>query len=311
MPFTTTAVNVLIMLAYAIPGFVFIKLKTIKPESIGAFAKLLLFVCAPALSINSFYNAEFTPELGKSMIVFFLLSLFLQVAVLGIMYLVFRKKYQKEASYRVCTVATILGNVGFFGVPLLQALLPDNQNNAVLFSAVFIVGMNFISWTLVSTILTGNKKYMSMKKLLINPAMFSLIIALPLFFTNVTLPFQVEKSLSVLSSMTTPLSMLIIGMRLALSDFRELFKDGRVYLVASIKLIALPLLTMGIVYFLPLEQYMKATMIILCCCPTASTVLNLSELYETGRKTAAKLMLTSTLFAIVTIPFLLMFVNVE
>lgn len=316
MHFTTTAINVLIMLAYAVPGFIFIRIKIIHQDSISAFAKLLLYVCQPCLSIYSFNSANFTPELGKSMLIFFVASLILQIIMLGIMYIFFRKKYKEDAAYRVCTVATILGNIGFFGVPLIKALLPDYPN-AVVFSAVFILGMNLISWTLGATIITGDKKYMSIKQLVLNPAMVALVIALPLFLTCTKLPGTVDNTLSVngaislFGKMTTPLSMLILGMRLALADFRELFMDFKIYLVAALKLVMFPLLGMAVVYFLPVESYIKATMVILCCCPTASTVLNLSELYGTGQKTAAKLVLTSTLFCAITIPLLLMFVHVN
>jgi len=308
LQFSTTAVNVLVMMAYAVPGIILIKIKSIGQESIGAFAKILLYVCQPCLSIYSFNKANYTPELWKSMIIFFFMSILLQLIMLGLMYIIFKKKYQKDASYRVCTIATILGNVGFLGVPLLEALLPD-QPNAIAFSAVFILGMNIISWTIASTILTGEKKHMSIKKVLINPAMIAMIISLPLFLTSTKLPDEIGNNVEVLGKMTTPMSMLILGMRLALADFKELFKDFKVYIVSALKLIVFPIIGMAVVYFLPVEQYIKATMIILCCCPTASTVLNLSELYSTGQKTAAKLVLTSTLFCIITIPFLLMFVN--
>lgn len=308
MQFSLTAVNVLVMLAYAIPGFIFIKIKAFGQESISAFAKVLLYVCQPCLTIYSFCSAQYTPELLKSMALFFIMSLILQTIMLGFAYLVFRRKYKQDAEYRVCTIATTLGNVGFIGVPLLEALLPDYPN-AVAFSAVFIIGMNLISWTIASTILTGDKKYMSVKKLVLNPVMIALIIALPLFLTQTKLPDPINNSVSVLAKMTTPLSMLILGMRLALTEFKQLFTKGKVYIVALLKLIAFPLLGMAAVYFLPVEQYVKATMIILCCCPTASIVLNLSEIYYTGQKTAANLVLTSNIFCLITIPFLLMFVS--
>lgn len=308
LQFSETAFTVLVMMAYVIPGFVFIKIKAIGPESISAFAKVLLYVCQPFLSIYSFNKADYTPELGISMLMFFGLSLVLQMLMLGLMYLIFKKKYPTDASYRVCTIATILGNVGFIGVPLLEALLPGHKN-ALAFSAVFIISMNFISWTLASTILTGDKKYLKIKKFLVNPVMVALFVGLPLFLTGTKLTGIIGDNVEILGRMTTPMSMLILGMRLGFADFREIFKDYKVYMVASLKLIAFPLLGMAAVYFLPVEQYIKTTMIILCCCPTASVVLNLSELYNTGQKTAANIVLTSNIFCMLTIPFILMFVN--
>lgn len=308
MQFTLTAVNMLLMMAYAIPGFIFIKVKAFGQESISAFAKLLLYVCQPFLSIYSFNKADYTPELFRSMLIFFGLSMLLQLTMMGFAYMVYKRKYKKDAAYRVCTVATTLGNVGFIGVPLIEALLPD-QPNAVAFSAVFIISMNLVSWTVASTILTGDRKYMSIKQLLLNPVMIALLVSMPLFLTGTKLPGLLDNSVALLGRMTTPISMMILGMRLALAKFRQLFQNYKVYTVALLKLIAFPLLGLAFIWFLPVEQYIKATLIILCCCPTASVVLNLSEIYDTGQKTAANIVLTSNIFCLITIPLLLMFIS--
>ena len=308
LQFSSTAVNVIVMMAYAIPGYIFIKVKAFGQESISAFAKLLLYVCQPCLSLYSFNKANYTPELGKSMLVFFVLGIALQSVMLGVTNFVFRKKYKTDESYRVCSVASTLGNVGFIGVPLLEALLPEYPN-AIAFSAVFIIGMNIISWTVGSSILTGDKKYISIKKLLLNPVVIIMFLSVPLFVLRIKLPPLLDNSVSLLGLMTTPLSMLILGMRLAYADIKEMLTDFKVYLTAFLKLIAFPLMGMAAVYFLPVEQYIKATMVILCCTPTASAVLSFAEIYKKGQKTAANLVLTSNMFCIVTIPFLLMFVN--
>lgn len=308
LQFSSTAVNVIVMMAYAIPGYIFIKVKAFGQESISAFAKLLLYVCQPCLSLYSFNKANYTPELGKSMLVFFVLGIALQSVMLGVTNFVFRKKYKTDESYRVCSVASTLGNVGFIGVPLLEALLPEYPN-AIAFSAVFIIGMNIISWTVASSILTGDRKYISIKKLLLNPVVIIMFLSVPLFVLRIKLPPLLDNSVSLLGLMTTPLSMLILGMRLAYADIKEMLTDFKVYLTAFLKLIAFPLMGMAAVYFLPVEQYIKATMVILCCTPTASAVLSFAEIYKKGQKTAANLVLTSNMFCIVTIPFLLMFVN--
>ena len=69
--FGITLARVLIMLAYAVPGFIFIKIKAIKPESISAFAKLLAYVCGPCLAFYSFSRAEYSPQLNKMILIAF------------------------------------------------------------------------------------------------------------------------------------------------------------------------------------------------------------------------------------------------
>ena len=47
MDFGITAGAVLVMLIYAVPGFVLVKTKAVKEEHISSFAKVLLYVCQP------------------------------------------------------------------------------------------------------------------------------------------------------------------------------------------------------------------------------------------------------------------------
>lgn len=304
MQFSLTAITVLMMLAYAIPGFLLIKSKLVKPDNISAFAKVLLYVCQPCLSLYSFQKVIYSNQLAINMLIFFALSAILQLLVLLIGYLILHKKFD-NAKYRIITVASTFGNVGFLGVPLLETLLPNNPE-AVTYSAVFIVSMNLISWTLGSYLMTGDKKFISVKKLLVNPPILTLFVALPLFFTSTVIPATVMNPITLLGRMTTPISMIILGMRFATVKPKEIFLDTSTYISSIIKLLVFPFIGYLLTHFLPISYAMKATMFILCCCPTANVVLGLSEIYGNGQKYAANSVLASTIFSMLTIPLLLM-----
>ena len=307
MQFSTTAINVLVMLAYAVPGYVLVKVKAVKQESISAFAKVLLYVCQPCLSVYSFQKVLYSPELFANMGIFAGLNLDIMLLILLVTYLVFRKRFadEKGPGYRACTIASCLGNVGFLGVPLLEALLPEYPE-AVSYSAMFIVCMNILSWTIGSMILTGDRKYISAKKIFLNPPVLTLAISLPLFFTRTALPDVILAPVTLLGKMTAPLCMLIMGMRFATVAPRELFPDWRLYTTAATKLILMPMIAFLITHWLPLDYSIKATIVILCSTPTASIVLSLAEMYNTAQKTAANLVLTGTLFSMITIPLVLL-----
>ena len=305
MPFTTTAINVLIMMAYAVPGYLLVKLKAVKPDSISAFAKVLMYVCQPCLSIYSFQKVTYSLPLLRNMGIFAGINLAIMLFVIFTCFFIFRSKYE-DKRLRVCTIATGLGNVGFLGIPLLEALLPQYPE-AVAYTALFIVTMNVTSWTVGSVILTGDKKFIKPKKILLNPPVLTLFITVPLFFTRTTLPDVLLNSVTILGKMTTPMCMLIVGMRFATAAPKELFTDWRLYMTAGIKLVIMPLIAFLVTHWLPIDYSLKATMVILCCCPSASVVQSLSEIYSTGtQNTAANLVLTSTLFSMATIPVMLL-----
>lgn len=304
MEFTVTAITVAMMMLYAVPGFILVKTRSVKPESISAFAKVLLFVCQPCLFIYAFSNATFTVSLLREMGIFFGICTALQIAMLFIMYAVFHKKYD-DVRNRVCTVACTLGNVSFLGIPLLEAVLPAYPQ-AIIFSSLFSVSMNLLAWTLVSALLTADKKYMNVKKFFLNPPVLSLLIALPLFFTCTKLPSELSGAVALVGRMSTPMCMLVLGMRLATVHPKAMFSDRRVYISCFIKQVLYPLFAMAAIYFVPVPYYVKATLFILCACPSASLVLNLSEIYGAGQKSAANTVLTSTIFSMITLPLMLL-----
>lgn len=306
MEFGHVALNVAIMLAYAVPGYILIKCKAVKENAIGAFAKVLLYVLQPCLSIYSFQKVTYSKELALKMLLFFAICLVLQAGMLLLLRLAYSRVYNKDVRYKVATVAPVLGNVGFFGIPLLEALLPDYPE-AIAYAAIFIVAFNLIAWTLGAYLLTGDKKFLVTKRVVLNPPVLTLLITLPLFFTHTVLPETLGNCITILAKFTTPMCMLILGMRFATANVKDLFTSPTVYISSGIKLIVFPLLAFLITHWLPLDYAMKATLFILCSCPTASVVQSLCELTDSGgQKYAAYSLLMSTIFCIVTIPVLLL-----
>ena len=175
--FLTTLILVGIMLLTAMPGYILVKIKAVKPESISAFSKVLMYVCQPALTVYSFNKADFTKQLGINLLIFFGIITALQLVFIGFFYLVFRKK-SDNIDYRITTVATTLSNCSFLGVPLLEALFPQYPN-APAYSMMYFLSMNLLGWTIVSAIITRNKKYISVKSMILNPAVLSMAVALP------------------------------------------------------------------------------------------------------------------------------------
>lgn len=292
------------LVALCLPGFFLTKANVLKEEHIKGFAVFLLYVCSPALSIYSFQQSECNMEILINIGILLLVTTFMQVLIMGIGFLINIKTYKIDGASRVATVAAAFGNVGFFGVPILQALLPDHPE-AMVYSAVMSVMMNLIGWTLGMFMMSGDRKHVSVKNFLINPTTLCLLIALPLFFTNTSLPKLVMNFVEFFSKMSTPTAMTVLGMRLAFVKFRDLM-DYRQVVAIFLKLIALPLITFGIMYALPVDETLKISTYILSCMPPAAITLNFAELSNTSPKTAANIVVVGSLLVAITLPVLLL-----
>ncbi|MEG1662726.1 MAG: AEC family transporter [Clostridia bacterium] len=345
MEFTTTAISVLLLVAMAIPGFLLTKSKLVKPSAIAYFAAVLLYVCQPFLSLRSFLQVQYSLELLKNLGIVFGFTMVTQIALFLVLYFVLKRKFDKPEitasliaegyiggntitnepalnaqikstvrgrAYRVMVLASTFGNVGFFGVPVLQMLFPSHPE-AIAYSAICIVSMNLMCWTVGAYVLTGDKKYIKIKKAIFNPQMLTLFIALPLFFAGVTInsiPEPITKVIGYLADMTAPLCMLILGMRFAVAPMKELFTDWKVYVITAIKIVIFPLIVFLVLMPFHMDSIMRATLVILSGMPCASINLNLAELYGADQKTAANSILLSTLLCIITIPLIMLLVPI-
>ena len=296
---------VAILLLEAAPGFVFVKTKMLGEDSAAAFSRVLLYLCQPCLAVYTFSSADFSVEKLRDIGLFALATLVINGLMLGGAVLILRRKFA-DTSYRVLTIAMSFANCAFFGIPIIEALLPEAASGLIVYTTVYATIMNILGWAIGIAIITGDVRNISAKKIFINPAMIGIVIGVPLFLFSVELPAQLFDAVSLIGKMTTPISMLIMGMRLATTSFKMVLTSVKAYAAVAIKGILMPLIAFGLIYFLPVPIEVKKTFFIICACPTASVVLNFSELCGAGQREAASSLLLSTILSIVTLPIMVL-----
>lgn len=308
MNFLSTFINVVTIVVLAVPGFFLRKSRLFPDKAANILATLLLYIAQPFLMMSSIFNKEFRAE----MLLNFLWVIVFAVGLQLLVYLIARLTFaadKNEAARRAAVASSYLGNVGFMGIPVMQMLFPGNDE-LVLYTVVYNIAFNAMAWTLGVYAITGNKKHVSPLKILLNPPTIAVIIALPFFFCNVAIPEQVMTPIGYLGNMTLPLSMIILGVRLADMRPLSLVSNWRVYVVAFLKLIVSPLAGLGVMLLLqlvfPIESYVIIALFIIGAMPTASSALNFAEMYGGDRETAAASTLMNTVLCIVTIPVLML-----
>ncbi len=304
MGFTVALSNVLLTLFYILPGYLLCKMKKAKSAHLPTLSAILVYIGTPFLELSAFMSLDFSLSDLKNMGIFFVLTLFLQILFLFILYTIFRKRYH-DSRYRLFTIGSAMGNVGFFGLPVVRALFPENPEVAC-YSAVFMVSMNILVFTMGIFCLTGDPRYMSLKAAFLNPNMLGLLLALPVYLFGLGryMPAVLIRGIDTVAAMTTPLCMFILGIRLASMPLRQVFGRPLVYGIALMKLLVFPLFCYGAVYFLPVDPILKASLLVLSATPCAAVILSQAELHESGAELAADSVLVSTLFCFLSIPLL-------
>jgi predicted permease len=302
--FQTTFLAVLISLLYMIPGYIFCKIKKVRPEHLSTMSYILIYFCSPCMIVSAFLELPRTKENVILMGMFFVFSLLVQLLFFVLLYLIIRKK-QDNPMVRLMSVGSVLGNVGFFGLPLIKALFPQNPEVAC-YSCIYVVSMNLLVFTIGVYGVTGDRKAISFKNVFVNPAFVSFLIAVPLYLSDGGdwFPQFLGKGIDVVGKMTTPLCMLILGIRLATIEMKKLFTNKYVYLTCGLKLLVLPLFTYGISFLFSMPDTFRYSALILAGTPCASVLLGMAEMKGKSMDLAANCILLSTLMSIVTLPLL-------
>ncbi|MBR2907608.1 MAG: AEC family transporter [Clostridia bacterium] len=305
--FSVAFSNVLLTLLYIVPGFLLCKGKRAVADHLPTLSAVLVYLCSPCMVVSSFLKLDYSLSGLIDMAGFFLVTLVLQALFMLVLFFIFSKKYD-DAAYRIVTVGSVLGNVGFFGLPVIKALFPLNPE-VMCYSAMYGISMNVLAFTVGVFCLTRKKEYMTPKAAILNPTTFGFVVALVCFIFGLgsVLPPMLIGSIDLLGAMTTPLCMLILGIRLAVVSFGKLFTRPTVYLTTFGKLVAFPLFCYAAVYFLPwFSDVFKASVMVLSATPCASMILNLAEMHRSETELSANSVLVSTLLCFITIPLLVL-----
>ena len=309
MEFTTTLYNVLIMFFYMIPSYILIKTGKAEPAHAKTVSALLLYVSFPAMIINSFQTMEFSWSILGKVAIFFLITMGLLAVSIVICFSLLYKKFD-QAKYRMLTIASSFGNVGFLGTPLIKGLYP-NSPIVVCYSSIYTTSMTIMAFTIGVYALTTNKQYMSIFSALYNQGTISLAIGIIIYLTEWHFPQIFGDAVSLLARTSTPLCMQILGIRLATVNLYDLFTRPFVYVTTFIKLIVFPLFAYLIVRFIPsFDEEFKASILILSGAPSAAVILSLAELYNCEQELSANVVLVSTILCVISLPFLTFILDV-
>ncbi len=148
-----------------------------------------------------------------------------------------------------------------------------------------------------------SKNLFEVKKLM-NSGLFSIILAMFLFVFKLDLPGFLGSTLQMVGSITTPLSLIVIGASIAGMPLKEVFNEKTLYPVAIISLFGIPLFILLILRLFIISKIILGVIVILSGMPVASIAVMFCNEYEGNTKLAAKAILFTTIFSIVSIPIL-------
>ena len=118
------------------------------------------------------------------------------------------------------------------------------------------------------------------------------------------MPAVIADTISAVSGVTIPLSMIVIGTSLGAISVRAALTDWRAYAVAAVRLLVCPLLT-----WVVLRPFVSGDLlgipVLLAACPTAMLVTALCLQYDRSDAFASKCIFINTILSAATIPLVI------
>lgn len=288
--------QILKMFLLMMVGYISYRARLIDTQGNKALSNLLLIIINPCVILSSF-QIEYTNDLLHGLLFSFLLA-FLTHFV-GIILSRFLFPAKNNPNSNVERFSCIYSNCGFMGIPLINGIL---GSEGVLYVTAYVVTFNVLCWTQGLVLMTGNTSWKQIKKGLLSPVMFGILLGLILFLARIRIPGVLLDTIDYVAAMNTPVGMMVAGIALAETDLWQALKNRRTYLVTAVKLLVIPAVMIAILAFLPINHTVLYTILVASACPAATTGTIFALRYNANYKYASEIFAFSTLASLITIP---------
>ena len=243
-------------------------------------------------------------------------SAFLAFSLIGILIFLINifPIFKIRLSNYTLQLSGLIGNTSFLGIPIAIALLPSSTIN---FTIGFDLGTTLFAWIFGPFFLQekSQKKNIPYIEGLLNalinsPASRGIIGVLLAYL------FQIDEILGnylwMPARIVIALAIVIVGTRLGIitnqkSRIFDLNEEIRFSIL--LKLFILPFIMFLVSKSLNFDFYQSSAVILQAGTPTAISTILMAEAYDVKQKIASKILFTTTLISIVTIPLLKILIN--
>ena len=280
-------------------GFALVKFKVLKSESSMVLSKMSLYIFMPAVIVNAF-NKDITNDVMAGLGLAFAVAIVLHIVFL----LVDRVAKRALKCTTVERTSIVYSNSGNLIIPIVGYIL---GNEWVIYSCAFLIVALVLTWTHEVSLFNKNEKF-NILKILLNPNMITIILCFAIVAFGIKLPSFCYEITGDLGNMLAPSAMLVAGMLAASIDFKKYIKKGRLYLITFCRLVAVPLVVLGLFkVVMPYINVANADKILLISflasiTPSASTVIQMSQVYGDDVEYAVVINFATTVFCIITMP---------
>ena len=210
----------------------------------------------------------------------------------------------------------VLTNTGFIGFAVLESLF---GGGSVFLGSIFIAVSNVFLYSIGVGVLTSGgekndeKNVASVRsfrmagvlKNVLNVPMVASVIALVVFFSNVSLPGPVAQAVDMVGGATSPLAMMLVGLAIAEADLLRVLGNGRLWGFSAIRFLLVPAACYLLLAPVVPDPLSLGVFIVMLAMPTGSMAAAIASTYGRPGELLSQGTIVSTIASFVIVPVLM------
>lgn len=285
-------------------GFVLRMCNIIDGKTSKVMNRIVFKLFLPAMLFNNLYNAKLSSVFDPKLILFSEIS----VTLLVIALLILIPLIEKDNKNRGVMIQGIFrSNFAIFGIPLATSLSTDNITaSASVVIASVVITFNVFAVVVLEIFRHGKPDF---KKVVTgiakNPLIISSLAGFLFMALGIKLPSAINSTVNSLSSVATPLGLIVLGSAINIQAIRTNLKQ--IITAVAGKLIVVPAIFIALAVLLGFRGGALAILIALFASPTAvSSYAMADEMGQNGELAGQILMITTCFCAITVFLFVLL-----
>lgn len=295
--------QMIILFILVIIGYFLNKKKMMGADFDRKLSGLVINVTCPSLILSSVMG-DTLPD--KELIVPLLLVGFATYVVLiGTAFLLPRYLPVKPSDRGIYSFMLAFGNVGFIGYPIVASIF---GSSAVFYASILNFPSTLLVFVFGTLFIAGGQGKMRFDwRTLYCPAMIASYLSILIVVSGWVPPRVISTPFILLGNITVPAALLLIGSSIAQVPIRRMFGNPAIYMMSILRLILVPLLILYISKVCCVDETIANINVVLSAMPVASYGTLFCIQYQKGEIIMAEGTFLTTLLAMLTIPFLTMF----
>ncbi|MFW5976354.1 MAG: AEC family transporter [Bacillota bacterium] len=303
-----SVISILIMVTI---GYVLTEIGWFNKKTSNLFSKIVVNISLPALMLHNLmtsFDKEYFLEVWSGIFIPLIGVTFVYLVSIPVSYLLKIKKKSRGLFRALFTFS----NTIFIGLPVNIALFGEESTGIV---TLYYVAHTTIFWTIgvygIRKDINGKEEgIFSIKTLkrIISPILAAYIFSVILILLEISLPKFIMDTANYLGDLTTPLSMLFMGITIYAVDYSKIKFNRDMVAILSGRFIITPLIIYSLFFIFTGSNLMQKVFVIEAAMPIMATIAIVARAYNSDYEYATIMIAVTTLVSLIVIPvYMLLF----